>query len=316
MSIPICAYVIAPTTVTDTVLQSCTVAEPAAGETLWNAGTAYGVGDVAIRTTTHRKYKRLIAGTTAEPPETDPADPPNWLDIGATNRWAQFDQKVGTVTSVASGDLVTVLQPGSVEGIALLELTGTSVRVVMTDRPAGPGAVGVYDSGEISLDATPISSVYDWMYAPMQQRLSVVLTDLPGQFPSCEITVTVRSTSGAACGVLAVGRVIEIGATEYDAGAGIINFGKVNDDGFGNREWVEGDWANRVTLPLLLNRSDFARVHRQLARLRSTPCIYIGSSMADLEPLVCYGVFRDLYITVPYYSVVQLNLEIDGLNNI
>lgn len=315
--IQLTAKTLVPTAITDAMLVSCTVAEPAPGETAWNAATAYAVGDVAVRTTVHKRYKRLIAGTTATPPESDTSDPPVWLDIGATNRWAQFDQKVGTVTSVPSGDLVTVLQPGSVEGIALLELTGTSVRVVMTDRPAGPGAVGVYDSGEISLeDVTPISSVYDWMYAPMQHRLSVVLADLPGQFPSCEITVTVRSTSGAACGVLAVGRVIEIGATEYDAGAGIINFGKVNDDGFGNREWVEGDWANRVTLPLLLNRSDFARVHRQLARLRSTPCIYIGSSMRDLEPLVCYGVFRDLYITVPVFPLAHLALEVDGLNNI
>lgn len=314
--IQLTAKTLVPTAITSAMLVSCTVAEPASGETEWNAATSYTVGDVAVRTTVHKRYKRLIAGTTATPPESDTSDPPVWLDIGATNRWSQFDRKVGTVTSVPSGDLVTVLQPGSVEGIALLELTGTSVRVVMTDRPAGPGAVVVYDSGEISLDATPISSVYDWMYAPMQQRLSVVLTDLPGQFPSCEVTVTVRSTSGAACGVLAVGRVIEIGATEYDAGAGIINFGKVNDDGFGNREWVEGDWANRVTLPLLLNRADFARVHRQLARLRSTPCIYIGSSMRDLEPLVCYGVFRDLYITVPYYPLARLALEVDGLNNI
>lgn len=314
--IQLTAKTLVPTAIADAMLVSCTVAEPASGEIEWNAATSYTVGQECIRASVHQRYRCMIAGVSATPPESDTSDPPRWLNLGATNRWAQFDQKVGTVTSVPSGDLVTVLQPGSVEGIALLELTGTSVRVVMTDRPAGPGAVVVYDSGEVSLDVTPISSVYDWMYAPVQQRLSVVLTDLPGQFTSCEITVTVRSTSGAACGVLAVGRVIEIGATEYDAGAGIINFGKVNDDGFGNREWVEGDWANRVTLPLLLNRSDFARVHRQLARLRSTPCIYIGSSMRDLEPLVCYGVFRDLYITVPYYPLARLALEVDGLNNI
>ena len=164
--IQLTAKTLVPTSITDAMLVSCTVAEPASGETEWNAATAYAVGDVAVRTTVHKRYKRLIAGTTATPPESDTSDPPVWLDIGATNRWSQFDRKVGTVTSVPSGDLVTVLQPGSVEGIALLELTGTSVRVVMTDRPAGPGAVVVYDSGEISLDVTPISSVYDWMYAP------------------------------------------------------------------------------------------------------------------------------------------------------
>lgn len=311
MSIPICAYVIAPTTVTDTVLQSCTVAEPAAGETLWNAGTAYGVGDEAIRTTTHRKYKRLIAGTTAESPETDPADPPNWLDIGATNRWAQFDRKVGTKTTGAAS-VTTVIKPGSAEGVALLDLVGTSVDVTVRETTGG----AVVYTRSIDLDGSIVTSVYDWMYGEYVQRLNVVLTDLPGQFPSGEITVTVHSTSGASIGVLVAGRVHGLGATEYGAGAGIINWGKVTDDGFGNREWLEGEWANRVTLPIVANKSDMNRLHRQLAKVRSTPCIYIGSALADYEPLVCYGVYRDLYITVPYFSMIQMNLEIDGLNNI
>ena len=101
----------------------------------------------------------------------------------------------------------------------------------------------------------------------------------------------------------------------YGAGAGIINFGKVTDDGFGNRTWIEGDWANRVTLPLIGNTADFNRIHRQLASVRSTPCIYIGSSLDSMEPLVAYGVFRDLYITVPNYPTIAMNLEIDGMSN-
>ena len=308
MSIPVTSYMIVPATITDAMLVSCTVAEPAAGEAAWDAATAYTVGQEAIRATTHRKYKRVAAGTTATEPENDIT---NWLDIGATNRWAQFDRKVGSKTT-GTTSVTTVIKPGSVEGLALLDVVGTSVDV--TVREATGGAV-VY-TRSISLDDSVVSSVYDWMYGEYTQRLNVVLTDLPGQYPSSEITVTVNSTSGGAIGVLAAGRVHALGATEYGAGAGIINWGKVTDDGFGNREWLEGDWANRVTLPIVANRSDMARLHRQLAKVRSTPCIYIGCSLVEFEPLVCYGVYRDLYITVPYYSVVQMNLEIDGLNNV
>ena len=309
MSIPVTSYMIVPATITDAMLVSCTVAEPAAGETAWDAATAYTVGQEAIRATTHRKYKRVAAGTTATEPENDIT---NWLDIGATNRWAQFDRKVGSKTT-GTTSVTTVIKPGSAEGLALLDVVGTSVDV--TVREATGGAV-VY-ARSVSLDDSVVASVYDWMYGEYTQRLNVVLTDLPGQYPSSEITVTVNSTSGGAIGVLAAGRVHALGATEYGAGAGIINWGKVTDDGFGNREWLEGEWANRVTLPIVANRSDMARLHRQLAKVRSTPCIYIGScSLAELEPLVCYGVYRDLYITVPYYSVVQMNLEIDGLNNV
>lgn len=308
MSIPVTSYMIVPATITDAMLVSCTVAEPAAGEAAWNAATAYTVGQEAIRTTTHRKYKRIVAGTTATEPENDTT---NWLEIGATNRWAQFDRKVGSKTTGATS-VTTVIKPGSAEGLALLDVVGTSVDV--TVRETTGGAVAYARS--IDLDASIVASVYDWMYGEYTQRLNVVLTDLPGQYPSCEITATVNSTSGGSIGVLAVGRVHALGVTEYGAGAGIINWGKVTDDGFGNREWLEGEWANRVTLPIVANRSDMARLHRQLAKVRSTPCIYIGCSLAEFEPLVCYGVYRDLYITVPYYSVVQMNLEIDGLNNV
>ena len=308
MSIPVTSYMIVPATATDAMLVSCTVAEPAAGETAWNAATSYTVGQEAIRTTTHRKYKRIVAGTTATAPESDTT---NWLDIGSTNRWAQFDRKVGSKT-VGTASVTTVIKPGGAEGLALLDVVGTSVDVTVRETTGGT----VVYTKHVDLDASIVTSVYDWMYGEYTQRLNVVLTDLPGQYPSGEITVTVNSTSGGAIGVLAAGRVQSLGATEYGAGAGIINWGKVADDGFGNREWLEGEWANRVTLPIVANRSDMARLHRQLAKVRSTPCIYIGSALADFEPLVCYGVYRDLYITVPYYSVVQMNLEIDGLNNI
>ena len=70
-----------------------------------------------------------------------------------------------------------------------------------------------------------------------------------------------------------------------------------------------------VTLPLVANTGDFNRIHRQIAANRSTPCVYIGSSLDSMEPLLCYGVYRDLYITVNDHPTIRLNLEIDGINN-
>lgn len=307
MTIELTASVIVPVAVTDAMMVSCTVAEPAAGEIVWVSGTTYAIGDVRILVSTHKRYKRTVAGAGTTAPNLDTA---NWLDIGATVRWAQFDKKIGTVTTGATA-VTTVLKPGSAEGLALLELTGASLTVSIKDQPGG----AVVYSKTISLDDTVVTDVYDWMYADYTQRRNVVLTDLPGQYPSAEITVTVNSTSGASIGVLGVGRVHTIGSTEYGAGVGIINWGKVTDDGFGNREWLQGDYSNRITLPLVANCSDMVRIHRLLASLRSTPAIYIGTEIAALESFISYGVFRDLYITVPNYSLVNFNLEVDGLNN-
>lgn len=303
------AKVIVPSTIGNAQLISCSVAEPAAGETLWVSGTTYAVGDERIRVETHRVYKRKTAGAGTTPPESDPT---NWLEIGYTSRWKQFDRKIGSLTSTSSGPLVTTLAAGSVEGLALLDVVGRTVRVQMT---ASAGGATVYDR-TIDLDDTQVADVYDWMYGEYRQRTVVVLTDLPGQFPSGHLTITVSGTGTVSVGATVAGRVYTIGSTEYGAGAGIINFGEVADDGFGNREWQEGGYADRVTLPLLANRSDFARLRTLLSGLRATPAVYIGSEANDMSPLVCYGVYRDLYITVPNYPLISLNLEVDGLNNL
>ena len=306
--LPYTAKVIIPTAVTDTALKSCTVAEPASGETEWNAATAYTVGQEAIRASLHKKYRRKVAGATATAPEDDAT---NWLEIGATNRWAQFDQKIGSRTTVPSGNITTVLEFGSIEGVALLDLRGESVTVTLKQTPGG----SVAWTRSQNLDATPVQSVYDWMYGEYRQLYNVIWTDLPGQFPSGELTVTVAgNTSGAAIGALVAGRVHGIGLTEYGAGSGLLNWGKVVDDGFGNREWIEGGYANRVTLPLVIEKSDMTRVKRVLTAIRSTPSVYVAGCMPEYDSLNCYGVYRDLYITIPHYGFVTCNLEIDGLN--
>lgn len=307
MTIPLTAKVLVPTAITAAMLTSCTVAEPAVGETLWVSGTTYALGDIRIRVETHKKYKRIIAGAGAVAPETDTT---NWLDIGATNRWAQFDKKVGTTTN-ATSTVTTVIKPGSAEGIALLELTGTSATVSVKDSPGG---ATVYNC-TTSLDDTAVVDVYDWMYADFLQKRNLILTDLPGQYPSMEVTVTVTSTTGSAIGVLAVGRVRTIGSCQYGAQAGILNWGKITDDGFGNREWIPGSYSARMTMPLVANRSDLDGLYRALADLRSTPSIYIATEITGFDPFICYGVYKDLYITVPDFATISLNLEIDGLNN-
>lgn len=302
------AKLIVPTPVTDAALKSCTVAEPDTGETEWNAATAYTLGQEAIRATLHKVYRRKVAGTTATAPE---ADATNWLEVGSTNRWAQFDQKIGSRTKAASGNITTVLELGSLEGLALLDLRGASVTATLKQTPGG----AVAWTRTQDLDDSVVASVYDWMYGETRQLYNVLWTDLPGQFPSGELTVTVTGNAdGAAIGALVAGRVHAIGLTEYGAGSGLLNWGKVVDDGFGNRTWEEGGYANRVTLPLVMEATDFNHIKRTLSRVRSTPCVYVASSLSRYDSLNCYGVFRDLYITVPNHSTVTCNLEIDGLN--
>ena len=110
---------IRPTALTDAMLSSSTA--PENDYAAWGSGTAYAVGARVILTSTHRRYEALAASTGVNPA----SDPTKWLDIGPTNRWAMFDQRVGTATTRA-GSLQVVLAPGATDGVALIDTNAES----------------------------------------------------------------------------------------------------------------------------------------------------------------------------------------------
>ena len=298
--------VIKPTTITTAMLTSSTVAEPAAGETVWNSATAYALGAVAIRASTHMKYERRVAGTTATAPENDPA---NWIEAGPTLRWAMFDRKIGTATTAATS-ITVVTQPGAVSGLGMLELIGRQVVVTLKNAPGG---TTVY-SRTINLDGTMITSVYEWFFLDFEQLSDFVLTDLPQHYAACELTVTITSTTPVSVGVLQVGQVMTAGRAAKGATVGIIDYSKKEKDRFGNFDVVEGAFSKRGNLQVLTPAAEFNKIFRAFAALRAIPCIYIGVDQVGFEPLIIYGFYKDFSMVVAYSQHHLCNLEIEGLS--
>lgn len=298
--------IIKPNGISDATLTSSTAAEtdfPA-----WAAATVYAAGDKAIRVSTHRIYQRLIAGTTATAPESDTT---NWLDIAPTNRWAMFDNVVGTITRV-TGALTVVLRPGLTSGLAMLELSGQVATVTMKDAPGGT----VVYSKTVELDGTPIASFYEWFYTEYVQLTDVILTDLPAHFASSELTIAITTALGvatSACGVCKAGPVLRIGNTQMGAQAGIIDYSKKTVDAFGNYLITKRAYSKRNELKLMTQKADFNRIFRALAAIRSSPCVYIGTDAPGHEPLIVYGFYKDFSIDVAYSSMHLCNLSIEGL---
>jgi len=298
--------IIKPNVLTDAGLTSSTVPED--DYAAWNPATAYAQGDKVIRTSTHRIYQRLIAGTTATAPELDAT---NWLDIAPTNRWAMFDAAVGTITT-AQGELTVVMRPGAVDGIALLELTGKQVELTMKDAPAGT----VIYSKTVVLDGTLINSIYDWFYTPYEQLTDLVLTDLPIHFVSNELTVSIVGTtplSDVSCGVLHMGEVLEIGQTQVGAKVGIVDYSRKSVDAFGNYSITQRAFSKRSDIKLVTPAGQFNRIFRDLSSVRSTPSIYIATGAPGFEPLIIYGFYKDFSIDVAYQTHHLCNLSIEGL---
>jgi len=299
------AKIIKPTVITDAMFNSSTIAEPDTGETAWVSGASYTVGNEVIRATTHKKYQCLINVTSATPPENDTT---NWAESGSTNKWAMFDRKIGTVSSVTS-PLTVVLEPGSVSAVSLLELVGREAIVSMKDAVGG---TQVY-SNTVTLDGTIILSFYDWFFEDYVQLTGFSLTDLPSQYPMCELTISVTGTGTVECGVAIVGQSVNVGVTHYGASVGIIDYSRKEADQFGNIDIVERGYRARNNFKITIETIDFNKLYRLLASLRATPCVVIGEDSIGFEPMTSYCLIKDFSIDVAYPSYYLCNLQTEGM---
>lgn len=300
--------IIVPTPVTDANLTSSTAPEPAAsGETTWNAATNYSIGNLVSRATTHRVYENLIAGVNAGLPEESPT---RWLDIGPTNRWAMFDDEIGSVTTIAS-PLTVVIDSGSVGGVALLEIIADTVTVTLKDAPGGTTVYSYYND---DLDAAPIASFWDWLFLPYEQLDSITLTDLPDSFTEAELTVTLTGSGDVSLGVLKFGSVISLGGTEYNCKLGIIDYSRKDTNEFGRTVITQRRFARTLEGRALFDQSELSKVYRTLSAVRAVACVYVGGdSYEGYEALTVFGFFRDFSIDVAYPTANYCSFQIEGL---
>ena len=298
--------ILKPLTITDSILTAASLAEN--DYAAWNAATAYNAGDRVIRTSTHRIYERIIAGTTATAPESDPT---NWLEYSATNRWKMFDAMVGSQSQSATSTITLTLTPGAIHNaVALLNLNATSVRVKQTNTTDG-----VIHDQTISLQSPP--SLPDWwtyFFEAISQRSTALALNMPTYGANTTVEITITNSSGnAACGACLIGRTQAIGdlGVQYGAQVGITDYSRKERNSFGEYQIVERAWNKRAQLGLLVPNNQIDGLQALFASLRTTPTLWVGSD--DYEALAIYGYYKDFSAVIAYPTHSQMNLEIEGL---
>lgn len=271
---------LSPVTITTAMLTATNVAETDYPE--WAPGTSYALGARVIKAATHRIYESAIAANLGNDPS---ANDGKWIDIGPTNRWAMFDEALGTQTSRASPIVMTVA-PGAVAALAMLDVVGATVRVQTT----GEGGA-VYDR-TLAVGPGPI-----------------LFLDLPGA--GSPITVTLSGAGTVSVGTFLVGALLPLGITEASPTAGITDFSRKEADDFGEVTIIERAWAKRMTTRALIRSDAIDNVFARIAAVRARPSLWIGED--QLDSLTLYGFFKDFSIEVGE-TVSTLSLAIEGLS--
>ncbi len=304
--------IIRPIPITDAKFTSSTVPEDDYAE--WSSGTAYTVGQRVIRTTTHRIYECLVSNTNNIPENNLTGLTPKWLKIAPTNRWALFDEEIGTVTT-ASDSMTIVLTPGRFNSIALLEVSATTIDISLS-----VSGEEIYNK---SLDTSSGNAIGDWysfFYEPVYEQDGYVATNLVDsallELPAYSegiLTVTLTRTGGTvSCGALIVGLYAYIGGTTYGASVGIVDYSRKTIDAFGNASIVKRKYSKRFSSNVDVETNNVDAVARILAQYRSTPLVWVGVDSGYTSMLV-YGFYNDWDLTVDNPAISKLSIKIEGL---
>ena len=298
--------IIRPVVVTDAVLDSSNVPENDYAE--WNVATAYTVGNRVILLSTHRIYE-AVGSSTGVNPATD--DGTNWLNIGATNRWKAFDQKISDPVTQLDNISYTLTDDNSTPtAVALFGLKGVTATVTVTDAVEGV----VYNQTNSLLDSDEIFDWFSYFFEEITYVSTTLFTGIP-PYRGATITVTVTEDTGetAQLGQLVFGYLTELGVTTYGTAISIQDFSRKETDAFGNFIVVQRAFANLVDFDVRLPTQTAGRVRRILAEYRATPIVYVGNENSSFGTIV-YGFYRNFDITLDTPSLSFAAIEVEGLS--
>jgi len=275
----------------------------------WNNTTAYSAGTVrTVLGNYNRNYRCLnnISSLPAQPPYIDEA---NWLDIGATNRWRMFDNKVGAdlQTSWASKVDVTLSVASRVNTVALFNMQGNSATVRMFYE----GGVIYEKTVNLKVNVSKLGW-WSFLFGETRQVKVLALTDLPPAIPS-SVQIIVDAGSGtAAIGKAVVGLGRDVGFIEYGTtSAGIIDYSTKEVDSFGNYFFQLRRFVDAMDLRVVVEPGQEDTIKSTLAEARAQPYVYIGAE--GRESLIILGRYVDFTILFSTPAASYCTARFEGL---
>lgn len=285
----------------------------------WSSATSYNKGDRVIYS--HYIYEAINTNSNKRPDENSSLMDAPWKKVGATNRWAMFDDVLSTQSVAPDGvdDLVVEVDFSYADVVALINLVGETARIEVRDGQAAP-----YFTREIPL-VRDTENFHEYFYSPITQLTDVTLTlsdlaatDIPVGMPGSVLKVTItKSGGGAACGHLVIGRAWDLGKTKIDATAGTKTYSVRETDEFGNLRIVPRRVVKRVKCVTYVDASKTDIVAKRLADIDVVPALFLADDRDTLaggyESLIIYGTKTDHEFSIqpegPHMDMLDISIE-------
>ncbi len=322
-----------PIKLTSAMLLSCSIPENDHAE--WSAASTYATGARVIRTTTHRIYQ-AVADITGNASNAAPeADKTRWVEIGPTNRWAMFDQRISTRSVGTGAGLSVQIQPGRCNGVALMDMVNIPEYTLKVRWPATNGvlkdetseyaygitlrtvftATEVVLTYSVNLRTRNVNSWKEYFLEPYAIKSDSFI----GFASRADATITLTVPAAVVgdpvpeIGAFMLGNYIEVGTTGRDVNASAESYTLINTDDWGISTIVERDYIKRVSYPVLVPNYGLNRAFSTMAELQSKPAVFVGSDDFRYTSFTVYGVVENFNVGVDNGIYSILNVTVKGI---
>ena len=308
-----------PYTITDDMIISSSIAEPAENEPTWDLDATYDEFALVsvVTENSHLVYESLVSDNSGHNPQLTNTDVvpiisnAKWKYKYRTNRHRMFDYLKGDV-SIATSPFKLVLRPKKrLDTISFFDLQATDLDITVRNY-GDPSAVYTLDG---SLLERNVTTIYEYFFAPFVYVKKVATFNIP-PIPDPVIEITLSDTSGALeVGRLSIGQSTYLGAIQWNPVVDADNYSKVNWDEFGRAELIPipSVPSNQQKIIVHAHRLNLVRQFRELSN--AVPVVWSGLDDIDhnyTESLLVFGIYDNYQIVEIDSSFSELNLSIKG----
>ncbi len=283
----------------------------------WLTGTAYIATEIVYVTLSedtlteikpHKKYQSLTGNTGSYPPNnlTD------WLDLGATNRWALFDNYVSSQTSNAN-TIDIALSASKVDRLCFFGLQAASIQIVVKDS-----VESVITDETITMGGNTTTSWSEYFFNESYFRDSYIHT-LQSLYVNTTIEITITGLDSVAkCGQLILGKATFLGLTEYGVSASIDDYSRKETNDFGETFLSQRAFAKTLDIDLWIDHTpqaiQYDKVYQTLSNIRATPVVFDANNKnSDRQTFQIFGYYKDFSLIADFAIKSQCTLTIEGL---
>ena len=263
------------------------------GYPAYDSGGTYNIGHAVVAIDgddglVHR-YVSIDNGNIGNPL----TDETKWNDNGVS----YLSQIQVTVTPGVNFNTIALLGLDSVVSISIEVVNGVTTEFSET-----------YDLTE------PSFSWFQYYFDEFNIYQQKLIVDTSILYPTSEITVTLQGYSTIGCGLLMIGRQIELAETEYGASIGIEDYSTKETDEWGRTYLYERAYADTAKVNLVLPTPSVSGFKQILSKYRATPILYdFNNASSGHDSLRIYGKYDDFDVTIEHFSQSYCSMTVTGL---